>query len=220
MISLIPMAGRGSRFKKNGYNLPKPFIPIMGMPMFLAAIRSFPLSDKYIIICQDEFVDRYSILEKTKNYLPKCKVISVKGITDGQASTCLLAENQLIDDQALIISSCDYQLVYNEEVYDKLLKDLSIDVIVWTFEIGQIKKHSPNEFAYCRTNGPIVKEIVEKKTISNTPHLDPAVVGTFTFRYSSDFVWAAKKMINKNIQINGEYYVGTSINQLIELGKK
>lgn len=220
MISLIPMAGRGSRFKKNGYNLPKPFIPIMGMPMFVASIHSFPLSDKHIIICQNEFVDRYSIVEKMKKFLPECQIISVNGITEGQASTCLLAESQLNVDEALMISSCDYQLVFDQEMYDELLNDSSIDVIVWTFEIGQITKNNPEEFAYCRTNGQIVTEIVEKQTISQTPHLDPAVVGTFTYRQASDFVWAAKKMIAKNIRVNGEFYIGTSINQLIEMGKK
>ena len=34
MINIvIPMAGRGSRFTKAGYNLPKPLIPVHGVPM-------------------------------------------------------------------------------------------------------------------------------------------------------------------------------------------
>ena len=219
MISLIPMAGRSRRFKEDGYNLPKPFIPIMGMPMFKAAINSFPPSDKHIIICQKQFVERYSFEKQTKKFLPSCKIITVKGITEGQASTCLLAENDFENYEPLMISSCDYQLVYDQKKYEKLLNDITIDVIVWTFKIGQISKKNPEAFAYCRTDGMRITKIVEKEVISNTPNLDPAVVGTFTFRNAIDFVHAAKKMITKNIRVNGEFYVGTSINQLIEMGK-
>ena len=60
----------------------------------------------------------------------------------------------------------------------------------------------------------------KKKTISDTPHLDPLVVGTFWFRRAKDFTDAAENLIENDITINDEHYVGTSINYLIEQGKK
>lgn len=220
MISLIPMAGQGSRFKEAGYQLPKPFIPIMNMPMFMAAIRSFPRSDRYLLVCQKEFVRRYSFQKQVEQYLSSCEVLTVDGLTEGQACTCLVAEDRMDPNDMLMISSCDYQLVYDEEAHQQLFHDPTIDVIVWTFQTGAITKKSPEAFAYCRTMGNHVLEVVEKRTISETPHLDPAVTGTFTYRRVSDFLYGAKMMIQKNIRINGEFYVGTSINQLIEIGKK
>ena len=65
-----------------------------------------------------------------------------------------------------------------------------------------------------------IKKVIEKKTISNTPYLDPLVVGTFWYRKSNDFKIAAKNTVKNNITVNGEHYVGTSINYLIEKGKK
>ena len=56
MVSLIPMAGLGSRFTQDGYRLPKPFIPILGMPMFMAALRSFPEAAKYVFLCRENFL--------------------------------------------------------------------------------------------------------------------------------------------------------------------
>ena len=38
-------------------------------------------------------------------------------------------------------------------------------------------------------------EVVEKKTISDTPEKDPTVVGTFTYRRFGDFVTGAKSLI-------------------------
>ena len=40
MIVVMPMAGRGSRFKNEGYTTPKPFIQVAGMPMFLWGLKS------------------------------------------------------------------------------------------------------------------------------------------------------------------------------------
>ena len=42
---IMPMAGAGSRFKRDGYALPKPIIDINGYPFFYWATRSI---EKYI----------------------------------------------------------------------------------------------------------------------------------------------------------------------------
>jgi len=66
----------------------------------------------------------------------------------------------------------------------------------------------------------LIREVVEKKTISTAPHLDPLVIGTFWFRRAADFKLAAHLLIDKNITVNGEHYVGTSINSLLDMGRK
>ena len=37
---IMPMAGEGSRFIKEGYTQPKPLIEYQGMPLFIRAINS------------------------------------------------------------------------------------------------------------------------------------------------------------------------------------
>ncbi len=212
------MAGMGSRFIKASYRTPKPFIPIMGLPMYVAVIKSFPLADKYIFICQEEFLNKYPFEEETKKRFSNEKIYSVQGITEGQACTCLIAEEDLINNEELLISSIDYQIVYDEDEFNRMRYDKSVDVIIFTFQTKSIMKKDPNAFAYCRTDKNQVVEVVEKRTISEKPELDPAVVGSFYYKRAIDFVRSAKKMIEKNIRINNEFYVGTAINQLIEEG--
>jgi len=43
-ITLIPLAGRGSRFAKEGYEDPKPLIDVSGKPMIIQAAASLPAS--------------------------------------------------------------------------------------------------------------------------------------------------------------------------------
>ena len=51
MNILIPMAGAGSRFKKEGYKISKPLILVNQKPMVVEATNHLPKGDKYIYIC-------------------------------------------------------------------------------------------------------------------------------------------------------------------------
>ncbi|MFC1566340.1 hypothetical protein ACFL4A_00695 [bacterium] len=216
MLNLIPMAGKGNRFIQKLYRVSKPFIPVMNVPMIIAALKTFPAADSYVFVCSKQHYDKLKKI--VDSFKSNVEIITVEEVTQGQACTCLLAEEFIEKSNGLFIASCDYQMVYDEEKYQKLLDNPSIDVIIWTFKIGSIKKANPEHFAYCRVEGNRVTEIVEKRTISDLPHLDPAVVGSFTYKKSSLFIEGAKNMIKKNILVNNEFYAATSINQLIEKG--
>jgi hypothetical protein len=218
MINLIPMAGRGNRFFQDYYRVPKPLVTVMGSPMFITALRSFPPADKYVFLYLEEHLARYSIEPVIRSHYPQSSIIPVPEVTEGQASTCLLAEPLLNPDEGLFIASCDYQTIFDHDRYNALISDPDVDVIVWTFRLGSITKAPPDAYAFCRVKGDQVTEIVEKQIISNNPSEDPAVVGSFWYRSASLFVRGAKEMIDLNIRVNGEFYVGTSINQLINAG--
>jgi dTDP-glucose pyrophosphorylase len=60
-----------------------------------------------------------------------------------------------------------------------------------------------------------VSEVAEKKVISND-----ATVGIYYYRQGRFFVNAAKRMIRKNIRVNGEFYVCPVFNQMIDKRQK
>lgn len=219
MISLVPMAGAGARFVQAGYRVPKPFIFVLGLPMFVTAIKSFPRADKIVFVVQDVFLRKYRFDQVAKSYFQNSEIVSTKGITEGQACTCLLAKDSIDKTEALLISSIDYVLAYDEYKLSIMTGDQTTDVIIFTFQAGSIPIKNPEAFAYCRVIEDRVVEVVEKCTISDDPAHDPAVVGTFYYRRSDDFFLGANAMIEKNNRIKGEFYVGTSINELIRKGR-
>ena len=221
-VGLIPMAGKGSRFREYGYRVAKPLIRVKGTPMVIRTVNSMPVQDQWIFLPRKEDLDRYPIEKTLRGFSDDCIVKPVDGYTSGQAATCLLAKEFIEDDAELIIASADYEHVYDNELWLSLVKDQSIDVVIWTYRSRSMVLKDPEKFAYCRVleDGVRVGNIVEKKTISDTPHLDPLVVGTFWFRRAKDFTDAAENLIENDITINDEHYVGTSINYLIEQGKK
>ena len=50
MIAIIPMAGKGERFVKAGYTIPKPLLTINTIPMVVKAALDLPKADEYIFI--------------------------------------------------------------------------------------------------------------------------------------------------------------------------
>ena len=97
-INLIPLAGRGKRFADEGYKLPKPVVPVDGVPMVVAAAKSLPSADKTVFICLKEHIKKYHIDKEIKKYFPKAVIVPIAGVTEGQASTCLLAEKYIDPD--------------------------------------------------------------------------------------------------------------------------
>ena len=221
-INLVPMAGRGSRFRDYGYRVAKPLIPVRGEPMMLRATASLPPATDWIFLPRAVDLERHPIADTVRAVYPQAKFIPVAETTSGQAATCLLAENMLDPDAAVCIASCDYEHAYDPESWQAILNDPSIDGAIWTCRMDMSMVRNPVAFAYCVTgvDQRTVTKVVEKRLISDNPSLDPMVVGTFWYRCARDFIWGAKTMIEKGITVNGEHYVGTSINQLIEAGKR
>ena len=68
--TLIPMAGRGSRFQKAGYSVPKPLIPVSAQPMAAQAAHSLPATEAYTFVCLKEHTTTSSLLSVLKDQFP------------------------------------------------------------------------------------------------------------------------------------------------------
>jgi dTDP-glucose pyrophosphorylase len=90
------------------------------------------------------------------------------------------------------------------------MQETGADGGIVTFE----SSHPKWSFAKVDCDG-FVTEVAEKNPISNK-----ATVGFYYWKKGSDFVRYAKQMIDKNIRVNGEFYVCPVFNEAIQDGKK
>ena len=63
MKILIPMAGEGSRFAKEGYQFPKPLIDVNGKPMIQKVVENLDFDAEYIFLVRKEHLEKYSGLQ-------------------------------------------------------------------------------------------------------------------------------------------------------------
>ena len=207
---VIPMAGRGSRFAKAGYEMPKPLIDIYGHPMIeYVTVNIRPKCEhRFIYICQEEHLEKYGLAEELKRMSPGCEIVTIDHITEGAACTVLLAEKFIDNDDELMIANSDQYvdtdineyLAAMGEQYG-LIMTMPADDPKWSF----IKYDEEGNVTMVR----------EKEVISNE-----ATVGIYNYRHGRDFVKYAHQMIDKNIRVNNEFYVAPVYNEMIVAGLK
>lgn len=207
---VIPMAGRGSRFANAGYTLPKPLIDVKGRPMIEVVVRNITPKQghRFIFICQKEHLQRYDLQSLLNKIAPGSVVCTVDHFTEGAACTVLLAEEYIDKDDPLMIANSDQYVDTDIDVYlsglgsnDGLIMTMPASDPKWSY-ISYDKKGC-------------VTLIREKEVIS-----DQATVGIYNYRHGKDFVYFAHQMIEKDIRVNGEFYVAPVYNEMIEAGKK
>ena len=213
------MAGEGSRFKKEGYKTSKPLILVNQKPMVVEATSSLPKGDKYIYICRQNNIEHDHVDKEIKQYYPNAHFIVIKELTEGQASTCLLAKDEINNSEELIIGACDNGMIWDEKKF--FLEKNQADCLVWSFRKNVTVINKPEAYGWVEVNKEhFAKRTSVKVPISKHPISDHAIVGTFWFKKGKYFVEAAEKMISQNRKINNEFYVDECINDLIKLGLK
>ncbi len=214
---MIPMAGEGSRFSKNGYKKPKPLIEVSGLPMFKQAVDDMPRSKTIKFLIRSDVPFFNQLKKSIKEEYQKSELKILKGSTLGQADTCFKGLKGLDLNEPLTISACDMGVIYDEKIFASLMNNNSIDVIVWGCRKypGAIK--NPSMYGWVNEEDKLVNKIFVKKVFKN-PKTDPCIIGTFTYKKAEDFMNSSKLLFKNNNLVNGEFYVDSVINESISLG--
>ncbi len=222
--TLIPLAGAGSRFVKEGYIDPKPLLDISGKPMIIQANNQLPTSEHNAYVCLQDHVDRYHIDQAIKLIQPNAHIRIINYVTEGQAITCELGLEGIHDSSPLLIAACDNGMLWDHDKYQKLINNPNIDAIIWTFKGHPSSRENPHMYGWVNTDvsGDIIKAtgVSVKKSISDTPNNDHAIVGTFYFRHAELFKQALNKLVDDNTRVNGEFYVDSLMGVLINMDYK
>jgi UDP-N-acetylglucosamine diphosphorylase / glucose-1-phosphate thymidylyltransferase / UDP-N-acetylgalactosamine diphosphorylase / glucosamine-1-phosphate N-acetyltransferase / galactosamine-1-phosphate N-acetyltransferase len=206
---LIPMAGLGNRFKKAGYEKPKPFIDVNGQKMINIVLNDIISKDceEAILVSLAKNNAESEINDlNLKNKNAKISVINLEKLTEGALQTILAAEDE-IKDCSLILSNCDQKVNFD---VDNFINECD------KFDGGLVTFYSQNpHHSYVQTSDGIITNIIEKEVIS-----DQAVTGVYYIKNSNEFIEAAKSVIKFNKKEKGEFYVSSAIQLLIYKGLK
>ena len=209
---VIPMAGYGSRFAKAGFQDPKPLIQVLGKPMIQLVIENLTPNQehRFIFICQDQHLSNYPLRSLLESMAPDCKIIPVNKVTEGAACTVLLAKKYIDNSDPLMIANCDQYIDFDANDYLAQMDGNGLDGLIMTMYAYD------NKWSFVELNNKEeIVRVVEKEVIS-----DQATVGIYNFAVGADFVRFAELMINKNLRVNGEFYVAPVYNEMILAGKK
>ena len=213
---IMPMAGEGSRFLKEGWTIPKPLIELKGIPLFLRAINSIvsdEMSLKYSFIVREEHLEKYHIGTRIKTILSDANIFSVKKTTRGAVETCLYARSVIREDDAILVLDCDLEfksLEMQSEIKNSLNK--GIENVNGGLLVSFKSSNPRYSYALVDESNRVIKT-AEKELISEN-----ALCGAYFFSSGRDFLWACNKLMNELNFTKPEYYVSLLYNYLLERG--
>jgi NDP-sugar pyrophosphorylase family protein len=220
MQLVIPMAGLGQRFRDAGFTLPKPLIPVGGVPMVVRVIRNLPAASRVICICHPDHVRDHGIDSTLKSLIPQAEVVIAPGLTEGQACSVALAAPKLNPDEDVLVAACDSTQVYNTTKFELLTLQPSIEAIAWTFRNDPRVLVNPTAYGWigAESDGRITRVSV-KKPISDEMLKDHVITGTFWFRAGSLMLQEIHRLIQLNRRVNNEFYLDSVAGTMMEQEK-
>ena len=212
MTIIITMAGLGLRFRKAGYNCPKYMIEAKGKTLFDWSMDSLidynKNVSKYVFLVRKEDDSEQFIREHMASYgISNIEIVGIDYLTDGQATTCMLAIPYCDPDEEILVYNIDTYVEPNEMKYE----DISGDGHIPCF-------HAEGEhwsFAKLDKDGNVI-EVREKQRIS-----DNCTLGAYYFKSAAlykqlyDEYYADDSNMEKS-----EKYIAPLYNYMIEQGMK
>lgn len=204
---VIPMAGAGSRFKAEGYVLPKPFIDVNGKMMIERVLDgvNYP-NAHYTLIIQKQFEteNREQLETLSKNY--HIAFVSVEKLTQGACCTALASYEIFNNNLPVVFADSDN--IFNNDTFCNFVNDClkrKLDGSLLTFNTDK------ECFSFARTdNNGYVTETKEKEVISNH-----AITGVYMFSRGSDFVKCAIQMMIYGDKAKNEFYMSNVYNYAV-----
>jgi dTDP-glucose pyrophosphorylase len=219
MINVVLMAGFGKRFSDAKYKISKPLLPVSDKPMIVRAVESMPKNDKWIFVVRDEHLKEKKVINILKSIAPDVRIM-VNPNSTSQLSSALIPK-EYYNDEPLFIGACDIGMIYNQEEFRKLIKSGKADVISFSFTKQFNLSKNPQAYGWLKQDKDMrVNGISVKVPISDDPFNDYAITGAFVFKSGKYFIELADEIIKRNIKVNNEYYVDSTIGIACERGDK
>jgi NDP-sugar pyrophosphorylase family protein len=220
MQLVVPMAGLGKRFTDAGYRVPKPLIPVGGVPMVVRVVRNLPPADRAVFVVHPNHAANYPVERVLKDNVPGAVVVVAPGLTDGQACSVRLAAGHLDPDADVLVAACDSTQVYNPARLAALVADPAVDAIIWAFRGDPRVLVNPEWYGWVREEAGRVTAVSVKKPISAAPLGDPVVSGTFWFRTARLMVDGIDALVAAGRRVNNEFYLDSVPDVLAAAGRR
>lgn len=108
---VMPMAGRGSRFAREGIMVPKPLVELAGKPFFWWATesvrRAAPVREMVFVVLEEHVRD-FAIDRRVHEYYPDARIVAIPQVTSGAAETAKIGVEALRTPGPVAVNDSDH----------------------------------------------------------------------------------------------------------------
>jgi len=214
---IIPMSGIGKRFIDAGYLDPKPLIEVDGYPIIEHVVNLFGRPDNVIFICNEVHLKETDMTKILKRISPNCKIYPVSNENRrGPVHAISQIFDEIDDNEEVIVSYCDYGTEWD---YEKFLKDTrkcNSDGAIPCYTGFHPHMLGGDNYAFVKMYGDKAVDIQEKKPFTKDKMSELASNGTYYFKNGKIVKKYFDRLIARDINLNGEYYVSLVYKLLME----
>lgn len=220
MKIIVPMSGKGTRFVRAGYSDLKPLIKVNNKAIIEHVINLFPGENDFIFICDNEHLEKTDMEKVLISNKPNAKIIGIKNQKLGPVWAVSNIFDLIGDEEPVIVNYCDFFMDWDYEDFKKTVKENGCDGAVIAYKgFHPHLLHEENFYASmvdCKNN--YMEEIKEKHSFTTNKMDSPQSAGTYYFKRGKYVKKYFKELIDKDISLNGEYYVSLVYNLLKDDG--
>ena len=212
MNIIIPVGGKGERFKNAGYVKSKPLIDIFEKQMIFYVLDNLNIkTDDMIYIIYNTILEKENFSHIIKTKYPFVNLLPLPKDTSGAAETLYLGLHNIIHNikstNKNIVLDCD--TFYKEDIIDIYRKSKYNNVVFYS-----IKENEKPVYSYIKLDEHAkIIDIKEKNKISNN-----ANTGAYCFENLETLCKYCKYILDNNIVFNNEPYTSCVINEMLTNG--
>jgi NDP-sugar pyrophosphorylase family protein len=214
------MSGIGKRFIEAGYKVPKPLIRVDEKTIIEHVCNLFPDEDKFTFICNSKHLADTNIKQVVQSIKPNANIIEIPNHKKGPVYAVSLVNEIIEDDEEVIVNYCDFGTYWDYKNFLKHTKDRDADGAIVAYKGFHPHMLGNTNYAFMQDKKQWMLKIQEKEPFTNNRMQEYASNGTYYFKRGSYVKKFFQKLIDKNINVRGEYYVSLVYNLLVSNGLK
>ena len=217
MRIIIPMSGIGKRFIDAGYKDPKPIIEVEGRPILHHIIDLFPGETSFDFICNDHHLQTTRMKELLLQKVPGARIheVSIQN-RKGPVDAVLQIINTISDDEEIIISYCDYGTQWDYKAFCEEIHKTNADGAIAAYIGFHPHMLGGDNYAFLQHDTMWLQDIQEKKPFTDNKMSEYASNGTYYFRTGKLLKHYFQKLVEKDMSVNGEFYVSLVYKLMVE----
>lgn len=222
MQIVIPMSGFGERFRRAGYTMPKPLIPVEGKPIIAHVVDMFPGESDFTFVCSREHLEEpaYRMAETLRDLVPKGRIVAVEPHRLGPVHAALQAAPFLDPERPVIVNYCDFTCYWDFADFKRFVVESDSDGCVPAYCGFHPHSLGSTFYAYMRDTDLWMRDIQEKQPFTDDPTSEFASSGTYYFKSGRLCLDTLRDQMAAGLDVNGEYYVSLAYKLLAKAGLK
>ena len=218
---VVAMSGFGERFRRAGYDRPKPLIEVEGKPIIAHVADMFPGEDDILFVCSDAHLanPEWRMAEILRACRPGARIAAIAPHKRGPVHAVQQVLHRLDPARPVFVSYCDYGCFWDWNDFRAFVAETRCDGAIPAYRGFHPHSLGTTNYAYLREQGGWISDIREKAPFTDDRMNEYASSGGYYFATAALMADAFERMIAAELSVGGEYYASLAYKPLLQDGR-